>query len=115
MQGIIEILLVSSLNLFIVYLAAFVYRMEWYGVTWTIVITSLITATLTHIVLSKQAEMTHRSDSPTTMKLTMFLTSFISSLAVFIMLLYRFDVRWAIALSILIGLETYFWRRTLSI
>jgi len=115
MKGIIEILLVSSLNLFIVYVAAFVYNMGWYGVTWTIVISSLITATLTHIIMAKQAEMHHKRDSPETMKLTMFLTSLISSLAVFIMLLYRFDIRWAIGLSILIGVETYLWRVTLSI
>ena len=115
MKGILEIIVVSVLNLFIVYVAAFVYNMGWYGVTWTIVVASLITATLTHIIMAKQAEMYHKRDSPATIKLTMFLTSLISALAVFIMLLYRFDIRWAVGLSILIGIETYFWRATLSI
>lgn len=111
----LEIILFTALNLLIVYVAAFVYHLGWYGVTWTIVASSLITATLTHIIIAKQAEMTHTVESDTTVKLTTFLSSLLSSIAVFIMLLYRFDLRWAIGLSLLIGLESYFWRRALSI
>ena len=111
----LEIILVTSLNLLIVYVAAFVYHLGWYGVTWTIVMSSLITATLTHIIITKEAELTHTHESDTTVKLTTILSSLLSSIAVFIMLLYRFDLRWAIGLSLLIGLESYFWRRALSI
>jgi hypothetical protein len=111
----LEIVLVTALNLVIVYVAAFVYHLGWYGVTWTIVASSLITASLTHIIIEKQGEMTHTIESDATIKMTTFLTSLLSSVAVFLMLLYRFDLRWAIGLSLLIGLESYFWRRALSI
>lgn len=110
---IIEVTAVTALTIIIIYVVSFTYRLKWYYIVWTIVATSLITATLVQTIVAKHANRLHKRYTLLDSQTTASYLSSISSIIVFIMLIYRFDLKWALGLAILIGFETYFWRKTI--
>jgi hypothetical protein len=72
----IEVLAVSFINVFIIYMAAFSYQLDWSGVVAVIVIASLLTASI----------------------------NLLGSLAIFLILVFRFDLLTAIGVTLLSGL-----------
>lgn len=103
-EVLLETLLMSTLNIAAVYIAAFTYRLNWSGVLMVMVIASLITASLTHIALSKLKNKGIRNIN---MKLSeavaALLIALASGLAVFFILIDRFDLPSALGISILSG------------
>ena len=58
----VETILISVINIFVVYLAAFTYKLNWMGVLTVMVLASLLTASITHIVLSKMTSLKKYTD-----------------------------------------------------
>ena len=109
----LEASFISAFQIFAVYIAAISYSLPWTGVMMVMVFISFLTAGMTRIFLSK---MTKRDLARTTMSSitsTAFLVLF-SSLAVFIILSYRFNIPMALGISILSGLITGFLRHLMK-
>lgn len=72
----IDVLAVSFINVFIIYMAAFSYKLDWSAIVAVIVIASLLTASI----------------------------NLLGSLAIFLILVFRFDLLTAIGMTLLSGL-----------
>jgi hypothetical protein len=100
----LETVLMSALNIAAVYIAAFTYRLNWSGVLMVMVVASLITASLTHITLSKLKNKGIRNlDMKLSEAVGALLIALVSGLAVFIILIDRFDLPSALGISLLSG------------
>ena len=103
-EVLLETGVMSALNVAAVYVAAFTYRLNWSGILMVMVVASLITASLTHIILSKFKNI---NPSNANMKLSeavgALLIALVSGLAVFIILIERFDLPSALGISLLSG------------
>ena len=98
----IETMLVSVFNVAIVYVAAFVYKLSWMGVLTVMVLASLLTATITHLIISKFTALQHHM--MITDGLSVLTVALLSSLAVLIILTKRFNLPEALGISLLSGL-----------
>jgi hypothetical protein len=99
-----EIALISALNIAAVYIAAFTYHLNWSGVLMVMIVASLITASLTHIILSKlKSKGVRNLDMKLSEAVGALLIALVSGLAVFIILIDRFDLPSALGISILSG------------
>ena len=98
----IETILVSVFNVAIVYVAAFTYKLSWMGVLTVMVLASLLTATITHIIISKITALQHHM--MITDGLSVLTVALLSSLAVLIILTKRFNLPEALGISLLSGL-----------
>ena len=72
----IDVLAVSFINVFIIYMAAFSYKLDWSAIVAVIVIASLLTASI----------------------------NLLGSLVIFLILVFRFDLLTAIGMTLLSGL-----------
>lgn len=100
----LEVAVVALINVFIVYSAAFSYQLDWRGMVAVIVLASLLTASLNSLFL-KKISMTKIDERALIAEgMGILLISALSSLAVFIVLVYRFNFVMAIGLSLLSGL-----------
>jgi hypothetical protein len=100
----LETSLMSALNIAAVYIAAFTYRLNWSGILMVMVVASLITASLTHIILSKFKNINPRNaDMKLSEAVGALLIALVSGLAVFIILIDRFDLPSALGISLLSG------------
>lgn len=111
----LETILVSALNIAVVYLAAFTYKLDWFGVLTVIVISSLFTAGLTHLILSKIVAAKQRTEALISEGLGVLGVALISSLAVLFILAKRFNLPEALGISLLSGLLTSLLRHVFNI
>lgn len=102
----LEALLVTVLNVVAVYLAAFTYRLNWTGVLTVMILASLFTAGLTHMILSKLAAVKSRAQMLISETLGALGVALVSSLAVLLILTMRFNLPEALGISLLSGLLT---------
>ena len=100
----LEIAVVSLINVFVVYKAAFGYLLDWRGMVGVIVIASLLTASLNDVVLSS-VEMT-KTDVNTVIREStgIMIVSAVSSLSILAILAYRFSFLMALGLTFFSGL-----------
>lgn len=111
----LETILVSILNVAAVYIAAFTYKLDWFGVLTVIVIASLFTASFTHIILSKIVAAKQRTETLISEGLGVLGVALISSLAVLFILTKRFNLPEALGISLLSGLLTSLLRHTFDL
>ena len=100
----VETILISIINIFVVYLAAFTYKLNWMGVLTVMVLASLLTASITHIVLSKMTSLKKYTDYMISDGLSVLTVTLLSSLAVLFILTERFNLPEALGISLLSGL-----------
>lgn len=100
----LESLLVSGLNVGAVYIAAFTYKLDWTGVLTVMVLASLFTASLTHLLLSKIMALKNRAELMISEGLSVISVALISSIAVLIILSYRFNFPQALGIALLSGI-----------
>jgi hypothetical protein len=99
----LEVAVVSFINVFIVYTAAFSYQVDWRGMVAVIVLASLLTASLNRMLLSNISTTKASKSELVGEAMGILIISILSSLAVFIILIYRFNIAMALGLSILSG------------
>ena len=109
----LETLLISILNIVVVYIAAFTYKLHWKGVLTVMVLASVLTAGVTHIVLSKLNFVKEHNQTINEGIAVLGITLF-SSIAVLTILTIRFDLPEAIGISILSGLLSVIVRHLLT-
>lgn len=102
----LETLLVTVLNVVAVYLAAFTYRLNWTGVLTVMIVASLFTATVTHVILSKLMAVKSRTQMLISETVGVIGVALVSSLAVLLILTMRFNLPEALGISLLSGLLT---------
>jgi len=109
----LETLAISALNVAAVYISAISYELSWSEVTMFMVLSSVITAGLTRLILSK---MTKRDIASTQLNTIMgtLVIALISSLIVFMILIYRFNIPMALGISLLSGILTSFIRHIIN-
>ncbi len=110
----LETILISVLNVAAVYVAAFTYRLNWTGVLTVMIIASLLTATVTHFVLSKMVAAKVRAEALISESLGVLGIALLSSLAVLIILVQRFNLPEALGISLLSGILSTFIRHILA-
>jgi hypothetical protein len=110
----LEVLLVSVLNVIAVYLAAFTYHLNWSGVLGVMVLASVLTAGVTHFLLIKMLNVTKRAQDLVSEGLSVLMVALFSSLAVLVILSYRFNLPMALGISLLSGLLTALLRKLLA-
>jgi hypothetical protein len=110
----LETILVSALNIAAVYAAAFIYKLNWTGVMTVMIITSLLTATVTHFILSKTMAVKARAEAVISEGLSVLSVALLSSVATLIILVQRFNLPESLGISLLSGLLTSLARHLLS-
>jgi hypothetical protein len=100
----LETLLISGLNIFAVYIAAFSYKLDWFGVLTVMVLASLLTAGLTHLLLTKIMAVKSRAETMISEGLSVLGVALVSSIAVLVILSYRFSFPQALGISLLSGI-----------
>jgi hypothetical protein len=108
----LESILISVINVFVVYIAAFTYKLNWIGVLTVMVIASLFTATLTHFILAQSKAIISGAEMVVNESLGAIGVAIISSLAVLIILVQRFNLPEALGISLLSGILTSLIRNT---
>jgi hypothetical protein len=99
----LETILISVLNVAAVYVAAFTYKLNWVGVMTVMVIASLLTAGVTHFILSKMMAVKQRAGAVISEGLGVLGVALLSSIAVLIILSQRFNFPEALGISLLSG------------
>jgi len=100
----LEVAVVAVINVFIVYMAAFSYKLDWRGMVAVIVLASFLTASLNALFLKNISVTKIDERAMMAEGMGILLISVLSSLAVFIVLVSRFNLAMAIGLSFLSGL-----------
>lgn len=102
----IETIIISLLNIFAVYVAAFTYKLSWVGVMTVMIIASLFTAGITHFILTKLVALKGRGEAVISEGLGVMGVGLLSSIAVLIILTQRFNFPQALGISLLSGFLT---------
>lgn len=110
----LETVLISVLNVAAVYVAAFTYKLNWMGVMTVMVLVSLLTAGVTHLILSKMMAVKARTETLISEGLGVLGVAIISSLAVLYILVQRFNLPEALGISLLSGLLSSLIRHMMS-
>jgi hypothetical protein len=110
----LETLLISGLNIALVYVAAFTYKLNWMGVLTVMVLGSLLTAGLTHLLLTKMMAVKSRAEEMINEALGVMGVALISSIAVLVILSYRFNFPQALGISLISGVLSSLLRRLLA-
>jgi hypothetical protein len=110
----LETIIISALNIAAVYTAAFTYKLNWQGVMTVMVLASLFTAGLTHIIVTKMMALKGRAETLISEGMSVLTVALLSSLAVLIILTKRFDLPSALGISLLSGLLTSLVRHMLA-
>jgi hypothetical protein len=108
-----EALAISSLNVVAVYIAAISYHLGWSEVVMFMVFASIITASLSRLIVSKMTKRDIASTQMGTIVETLAI-GLLSSLAVFMILIYRFNVPMALGMSLLSAILTSFVRQLIN-
>jgi hypothetical protein len=118
MQPSTEILLesaiISLLNVLAVYLAAYTYQLSWEGVLAVMVLVSFLTAGVSRLLVRKLLKTQMRMDELLSDSVGMLLIVLLSCLAVFIILIFRFNLPMALGISILSGIMTTLVRKLIA-
>lgn len=102
-EVVLEVAVVAFVNVFVIYTAAFSYSLDWRSMTGVIVLASFLTASFNSFFL-KNISMTKADEGALIGEaMGILLVSALSSLAIFIVLVYRFDFWMALGLSLLSG------------
>lgn len=99
----LETILISVLNVAAVYVAAFIYKLNWTGVMTVMILASLLTAGVTHFILSKLVAAKGKAEAVISEGLAVLSVALLSSLAVLIILTQRFNFPQALGISLLSG------------
>ena len=99
----LEVATVAVINVFIVYMAAFSYKLDWRGMVAVIVLASFLTASLNSLFLKNISATKVDERELMAEGMGILLISVLSSLAVFIVLVSRFNVVMAIGMSLFSG------------
>lgn len=110
---ILETLAISALNIAAIYIAAISYQLGWSEVVMFMVLSSVITAGLSRLILSKMTKRDMASTQIGTIMGTLVI-ALLSALAVFMILIYRFNVPMALGMSLLSGILTSFVRHLIN-
>jgi hypothetical protein len=110
----LETILISVLNVAIVYLAAFTYRLEWSGVLTVMILASLFTAVVTHFVVSKIVAVKSRTETLISEGLGIMGVAILSAIAVLVILTRRFNFPQALGISLLSGILSSLIRHMMS-
>jgi uncharacterized membrane protein len=102
----LETVLISVLNVFAVYVAAFTYKLNWVGVMTVMIVASLLTAGVTQFILSSLMAVKSQTEMVISEGLGSLGVALISSLAVLVILTRRFSLPEALGISLLSGLLT---------
>jgi phosphatidylglycerophosphatase A len=113
---VLEMALLAVLNLAIIYLAAFVYMLNWSGVLTVMVLSSVLTGSFAHYLLPRLTRSLKSLDPHTAVSevIGVLAVALVSSLAVLILLSYRFNLPMALGLSLISGLLSTLVRRLLA-
>jgi len=111
----LETVLVTILNVVAVYLAAFTYRLNWVGVLTVMILASLFTAGITHVILSKLMAVKARTQTLISETLGVLGVALVSSLPVLLILTMRFNLPEALGISLLSGILTALLRHLLAL
>lgn len=113
---VLEMALLAVLNLAIIYLAAFVYMLNWSGVLTVMVLSSVLTGSFAHYLLPRLTRSLKNLDPHTAVSevIGVLAVALVSSLAVLILLSYRFNLPMALGLSLISGLLSTLVRRLLA-
>lgn len=96
----------AALNIGAVYIAAFTYQLNWVGVMFVMVVAALITAILTRMFVAKIMATKQAQGMAMNEAVGALLIALIGGIAVFVMLINRFDLPSALGISLLSGLLT---------
>ncbi len=99
----LETLLLSAVNVFAVYTAAFNYKLGWMGVMTVMVVISLLTAAVTRFILPQAIRTVGHSGMSVDEGLGTMLVALGSSIAVLVFLTQRFNFPEALGISLLSG------------
>lgn len=110
----LELSIISACNVAAVYIAAIVYELEWSSVVSVMVVASLITVWLARLVISKMSTKKIITETTLGESLTALLIALLSSIIVFIILIYRFNLPMAVGMSLLSGIVTSIIRQLLQ-
>jgi len=111
---ILEIVAISCLNIAVIYMATFVYHLNWWGILGVMVVASLGTAYLSSLFMKR-----FKNTAGSTARLSVTESNSIiiitgaTSLAVLLILSLHFNLPMALGISLLSGLETTFWTQIL--
>jgi len=111
----LETLLIAGLNIAAVYVAAFTYKLNWTGVLTVMVLASLFTAVVTHFVLAKLIAIKQRSEVIINEGLGVLGVALLSSLAILLILVQRFNLPEALGISLLSGVVSSLTRHLLNL
>ena len=110
----LDAFIAAAFNIGAVYVAAFVYQLNWMGVMFVMVVAALITAILTRIFVSKIMATKQAPGMAMNEAVGALLIALIGGIAVFLMLINRFDLPSALGISLLSGLLTSLIRHLLA-
>ena len=113
----LEVVVLSLLNIVVVYLAAFTYALNWTGVLTVMVFASVLTASIGHYMLVKWLAKGVREEKVQTVVndgVAVLLVALLSSLAVLVVLTRRFNLPMALGISLLSGVFSSLIRHLLS-
>lgn len=101
-----EVVLVSVLNVIVVYLAAFTYALNWSGILTVMIFASIITASASHYLLLRWASSLREERVKTVVGegVAVLIVAVLSSLAVLLVLIQRFNLPMALGISLLSGI-----------
>lgn len=114
----LEVILVSVLNVVVVYLAAFVYALNWSGILTVMVFASVLTAGLSEYLLKKWLASAMKGSTVKGMVgegVALLVVALVSSLAVLVVLTRRFNLPMALGISLMSGLLSSMVRHALSV
>ena len=111
----LETLLVSALNIGAVYVAAFTYKLNWTGVMTVMIVAALFTAGVTHMILNKLLILKGRAEMMINEGLGVLGVAMLSSLAVLLILVQRFNLPEALGISLLSGVLSSFARHLMNL
>ena len=100
----LETVIMSALNIAAVYVSAFTYNLNWSGVLTVMIIASLLTATVTHFLISKAMAVKVRAEAVVSEGLAVLAVALLSSLAILIILVQRFNLPQALGIALLSGI-----------
>jgi len=117
MQENIEIILENTVSSVIkviaVYISTIVYNLHWHKILIVMLVVSILTASLTHIFISKITENDGKIILSESENNILLIITFVASLLILIILSVHFNFPMAVGISLLSGLETVFWKRML--
>lgn len=113
----LEVVIISILNVIVVYLAAFTYALNWSGVLTVMVFASVLTAAIGNYLLVKWMAKDARKEKIQTVVndgIAVLLVALLSSQAVLLVLTRRFNLPMALGIALLSGLFSSLIRHLLS-